>query len=76
VRNSDTFAVYLHGLEAREIEFRVLDDGRHWLDITDDVSLIVRPDDDDLAASITGLRKLAAAATEMADALSSKDGAS
>lgn len=71
----DTFCVYLRGLDSSDISLRVLDDGRHWLDITLDVALIARRDDEDLPATVAGLRKLAAAATEMADVLSSKDGA-
>ena len=64
----DSFCVYLHSLPARYIGRRVLGDGRHVLQITDDVSLYVRPDDD-RAPIIEGLRKLAATATEMATAL-------
>jgi hypothetical protein len=66
----DSFNVYLHGLDAREIEFPVIDDGRHVLDITQDITLYVRPWEDDLGAVTAGLRKLAEAASEMAGALS------
>jgi hypothetical protein len=66
----DTFTVFLRNLPADEITFRVLDDGRHVLDITQDVGLWVRPDEDDLSAVVAGLRKLAATANEMAEALS------
>jgi len=68
----DSFNVYLHGLAASDVEFRVLDDGRHVLDITDDISLYVRPGGDDLEAVIAGLRKLAETAEEMAGALSER----
>ena len=67
----DIFHVYLRSLPTRPIEFRVSDDGRHVLYITDDVVLYVRPAEDDVPAVIAGLRKLAAAAGEMAEALSS-----
>lgn len=66
----DSFSVYLRDLPADEISFRVVDDGRHILEITRDVSLYVRPGEDDLAAVIAGLRKLADTAGEMAGALS------
>ena len=66
----DTFSVYLHELPADEIDFRALDDGRHVLWITQNVQLYVRPDKDDLPAVLAGLRKLAATASEMAEALS------
>lgn len=66
----DSFNVFLRGLESGEIEFRVLDDGRHVLDIAPGVALYVRPAEDDLDAVIAGLRKLADAAGEMAAALS------
>ena len=66
----DTFTVYLRDLPAREISFRVTDDGRHVLGIAGDVQLYVRPDEEDLPAVIAGLRKLAATASEMAEALS------
>ena len=72
----NTFSVYLRDLPARDIEFRVLDDGRHVLDITGDVQLYVRPDEDDLPAVIAGLRKLADTASEMAGALGRHGGAS
>ena len=71
----DTFVVYLRNLAARDIAFRVVDDGRHILDITPGVQLYVRPDEDDLAAVVDGLRKLADAASEMAGALSRHGGA-
>lgn len=67
----DSFLVHLHSLPADAIGFRVLDDGRHVLDITGDITLYVRPGEDDLAALVSGLRKLADAAGEMAGALSS-----
>ena len=66
----DSFSVYLRDLPADEISFRVVDDGRHVLDIARDVSLYVRPGEDDLDAVIAGLRKLADTAGEMAGALS------
>jgi hypothetical protein len=65
----DSFAVWLRNLDAGEIDFKVLDDGRHILHITTDVALYVRPDESDLPAIIDGLRKLAATAGEMAAAL-------
>lgn len=65
----DSFTVYLHDLPASEVEVRVLDDGRHVLSITGDISLYVRPAKDDLGAVVAGLRKLAAAAEEMARSL-------
>lgn len=68
----DSFLVHLHGLAADEVSFRVLDDGRHVLGITDDISLCIRPGDD-LGAVIAGLRKLADAAGEMAMALSGSE---
>jgi hypothetical protein len=72
----DSFHVYLRGLAANDISFRVLDDRRHVLEITDNVSLYVRPDEDDLDAVIAGLRKPADTANEMAGALSGgEDGA-
>ena len=71
-RQPDSFSVYLRGLAARDVGFRVIDDGRHILDITGDISLYVRPDTDDLAEVIGGLRKLADAAAEMAGALSER----
>ena len=64
----DVFVVLLHGLDAAGVRYCVLG-GRHVLDITPDVSLFVRPAEDDLPAVTEGLRKLAAAATEMAAAL-------
>lgn len=70
-------SVYVRELPAHQVGYRVLADGRHVLDINDDISVYVRPDrDGDLAAVTAGLRKLAAAATEMAEALSSHGGAS
>lgn len=68
----DLFSVYLRNLPAEAIGFRVLDeeDPRHILSISRDVDLYVRPSHDDLPGVIEGLRKLAATATEMADALS------
>jgi hypothetical protein len=65
----DSFTVFLRDLAAGEVEFRALNDGRHVLQITRDVDLYVRPDQDDLPAVVAGLRKLAATATQMADAL-------
>jgi hypothetical protein len=70
------FSVYLRNLPADRIGFHVLDDGRHVLDISPDVSLYVRPDEDDLPAVIEGLAKLAATASEMAGALNRHGGAS
>jgi hypothetical protein len=69
----DAFSVYLRGLAARDVEFRVIGDGRHILGITSDVSLYVRPAEDDIPAVIAGLRKLAGAAGEMARALGAED---
>jgi hypothetical protein len=68
----DSFSVYLRNLASEDIEFEVIDeeDSRHVLRITTDVSLYIRPSRDDLPSVIEGLRKLAATATEMADALS------
>ena len=63
--NGDSFCVYLRGIRARDVEYRVLGDGRHWLDVTRDVALIVRLDDENLAETLAGLRKLAEAATAM-----------
>jgi hypothetical protein len=71
----DSFRVYLRDLPADEIRLRVTDDGRHILNITIDVALYVRPAENDLPAVIAGLRKLAAAAEEMAGALSDRRGA-
>jgi hypothetical protein len=68
VSTPDSFSVYLRGLDAGEIGFRVISDGRHVLDITRDIQLYVRPEDD-LKAVAAGLRKLAEAAGEMAGAL-------
>lgn len=65
----DHFSVYLHDLAVREVGYRVSGDSVHILDITDDIQLYVRPEDDDLPATITALRKLAATSAEMADAL-------
>lgn len=65
----DGFSVWLRGLDAGEIGFRVLDDVRHCLTITYDVSLWIRPDEADLDAVTAGLRALAEAASQMADAL-------
>ena len=73
----DAFSVYLYGLDPAEVESRVLEDGRHVLDITRDVALYVRTRPtadgyvpaDDLPAVIAGLRKLAATAEEMARTL-------
>jgi hypothetical protein len=65
----DSFTAYLRGLNADDIEFRVLDDGRHVLDITKDVTLYVKPGQDGTAAVIAGLRQLAGAAGAMAWAL-------
>ena len=65
------FHVYLRRLPTRQIEFRVSGDGNAFLHITADVVLYVRPAEDDVPAVIAGLRKLAAAAGEMAEALSS-----
>lgn len=62
----DTFTVYLHHLDARPIEWCVIEDGRH---ITRDVALYVRPEADDVAAVTAGLRQLAESAAQMADAL-------
>lgn len=66
---SDVFTVYLHHLDAAEIEFEAISDGRHILHITRDISLYVRPGTDDLAAVTAGLRKLAESAGAMAEAL-------
>jgi hypothetical protein len=74
VNARDSFTVYLRDLAANDISFRVIDDGRHILEITRDISLYVRPDDDDLDAVIAGLRKLADAAEEMAGALGERLG--
>lgn len=63
------FTVYLRNLNARDVEFRVIEDGRHILQITRDVSLYVHPDEDDLAAIAEGLWKLATDASDMAAAL-------
>jgi hypothetical protein len=74
----DHFSVWLYDLHAGEIGYHRADDTigeRHILDMTSDVSLYVRPGRDDLPAIITGLRKLAAAANDMADALAGTDGA-
>jgi hypothetical protein len=68
-RYPDSFSVYLRGLDGDGIGFRVIGDGRHVLDITSDITLFVRPQRDDLRAVAAGLRKLAAAAEEMAGAL-------
>lgn len=65
----DDFAVYLHGLDAGDIHFRVMEDGRHVLEITRDIGLYVRPAEDDLDAVIAGLQALLAAAWNMAGAL-------
>ena len=46
----DSFSVYLRELPADEIDYRVVDDGRHILSITTDVGLYVRPDEGDLPA--------------------------
>lgn len=72
----DSFSVFLRDLDANEVRFDVLDDGRHVLWVTIAVALYVRPETDDVPAVIDGLRKLAATATEMADALSRHGGAS
>ena len=71
----DSFSVYLRELPADEIDYRVVDDGRHILSITIDVGLYVRPDDGDLPGVIASLRKLAETASEMAEALSHQGGA-
>ena len=71
----DSFTVWLHSLTADEIDYRTVSDGRHILHITIDVGLYVRPDDGDLPGVIAGLRKLAANASEMAEALSQQSGA-
>ena len=76
MKRRDSFTVYLSGLDAGDVDFRVIADGRHILNITLDVGLYVRPAEDDLPAVIAGLRKLAAAAGEMAGALSGDDPAS
>lgn len=70
-RRADTFVIYLRNLPGEEIGYRTLDDGaRHVLQITSDISLYIRPDADDNAAEVAAsLRKLAAAAGQMAAAL-------
>ena len=65
----DSFHVYLRDLDPGEISFEVLENGRHVLWITNNVQLYVRPASDDLEVITAGLRKLAEAATAMADKL-------
>lgn len=66
----NSWNVYLRSLPARDIGWRLAhDDARHILDINDNISLYVHPDDDDAPAVVAGLRKLAETAAEMAAAL-------
>jgi hypothetical protein len=71
----DGFVVYLRNLDPRDVSFEVIDeeDSRHVLRITTDVSLYIRRRQENLPSVIDGLRKLAVAASEMADALSPRD---
>ena len=69
MRPRNYFNVYLRSLNANEIEFRMLEDGRRWLDIADSVAIMVRPDDDRLEITIAGLTALAEAAGKMASSL-------
>jgi hypothetical protein len=70
MRYDDSFTIYLHSLDPSDVKFEVLDDGRRILNIKHSVGLYVRPGDDDLPDTIDGLRKLSAAAREMAQELS------
>lgn len=64
---SVTFTAYLHGLNPAEVGYS-RSGGSHILRVSRDVMLIVAGKE--TAVTAAGLRKLAEAATEMADALS------
>ena len=69
----DSFTAYLYSLDPAEVEYRPSGSGPHVLKITRDVGLFVQPvADDETAATVAGLRKLAEEATRMADALSAR----
>lgn len=63
----DSFSVYLRHLDKDEIQFEVLDDGRHVLRITTEVTLYIRSSE--AAQTVDGLRELSARAQDMAAAL-------
>lgn len=72
---ADSFSVYLRGLTPSAIKWSVIDDNeagrgnRRRLDITRDIHLFIRPDDTRTAETCLALRKLAAAAVELAEDL-------
>lgn len=73
--HQDSWNVYLRGINARAVEVRLADkdeadyDRRRILDISDEISLYVKPSDDHAPDTIIGLRALAAAALEVANSL-------